>query len=137
MKSAKIVKQIAHIARNQTIPITEELKEEQRFVELEVKAILDKVLELGDGDPLSGETKATEVGVLDAPLSPWNHIKGKVLALRDRQGAFRYLDHGNLPFSKEIIDYHRGKIAAREMAESRQAGYDMLIEDVTWLSRAL
>jgi methylaspartate mutase epsilon subunit len=137
VKSAEIVKQIIHITGNQTLPVSDELKEEQRFIELEARAILDKVLELGDGDPLSGEVKAVETGVLDAPFSSWVHIKGKILPVRDRKGAFRYLDHGNLPFSREIIDYHRRKIAEREKAENRQAGYHMLVEDIAWLSKPL
>jgi len=77
------------------------------------------------------------MGVLDAPFSPWVHIKGKILSVRDREGAFRYLDHGNLPFSKEIVDYHHQKIAERERVENRKAGYQMLVEDIAWLSKPI
>lgn len=133
--SAQIVKQVRHIARHQTLPVDDDVKLEQHFIEMEARAIVDKVLDLGNGDVLDGEIKAVAMGVLDAEFSAWQGIRGEVLAVRDRQGAYRYLDHGRLPFSKEIIDYHRAKIAEREKVEKRTASFDMVIDDVFSLSK--
>jgi methylaspartate mutase epsilon subunit len=82
--------------------------------EKEVRSILDKVLEFGDGDVLVGAAKAVETGVLDNPFAANRAAAGKVLGIKDSAGAIRYYNTGNLPFSKEIIDYHKEKIAERE-----------------------
>jgi methylaspartate mutase epsilon subunit len=52
-----------------------------------------------------------------------------VLGIKDSQGACRYLDFGNLPFSKEIKEFHQNKIAEREKAEGRKMDYDVVVED--------
>jgi methylaspartate mutase epsilon subunit len=78
--------------------------------------------------------KAVEYGILDCNFSPWIHYKGKVLIVRDKAGALRYLDHGNLPLPKEVIEYHREKIAEREKAENKKADLEMMIRDVYRIS---
>ncbi|MBI4333231.1 MAG: methylaspartate mutase subunit E [Chloroflexi bacterium] len=136
-KTIRITRRIFEALKNQRVPEGGELTEEREMIELETRAIVDRVIELGDGDVAVGELRAVERGVLDAPFTPWIHAARKVLPVRDRTGAMRYLDHGNLPFTREIIDYHRRKIAEREKVEGRKAGIQMLIEDVTSLSRPL
>jgi methylaspartate mutase epsilon subunit len=105
------------------------IDEEERITELEVKALLDKIIELGDGDVVVGSIKSVEAGVIDSPFCPNIHVKDRVLGIKDSQGACRYLDFGNLPFSGEIKDFHRAKVAAREKAEGRKMDYDVVIED--------
>jgi methylaspartate mutase epsilon subunit len=92
-------------------------------------------LELGDGDPLRGELRAVEAGVLDIPFPAWVHVKGKVLPVRDANGAMRYLDHGNLPFTQEIVRYHREKIRQRERTDGIKADMKMVADDITYLSK--
>ena len=58
---------------------------EEKITEMEVKAILDKILDLGDGDIIDGTIKAVEAGVLDSPWSPNMTVKDKVLGVRDAQ----------------------------------------------------
>ena len=129
----KVAKQVINTVGRERLPDSPELEEEKRMIELEVRALLDKVLELGDGDQTIGELKAVEAGVLDSPFSPWKHVKGNVLPIRDDQGAVRWLDTGNLPFSNEIIEYHREKIKGREKHEKRKADLEMVMDDITSL----
>jgi methylaspartate mutase epsilon subunit len=97
--------------------------------EIEGMAILEKVLELGDGDVIVGSIKAVEAGVIDSPFSPNIHVKDKVLGIRDSEGACRYLEFGNLPFPEDVKDFHREKIAERERVEGRKMDYQVVIED--------
>ena len=127
--------QLAQVMGKQRMPESEELKLEEEMLELEVRATVDKVLEMGDGDVAVGMIKAIDHGVLDTMLSPWRYLKGKVLWVRDNSGAMRYLEHGNIPLPKEVIDYHRQKIAEREKAEGTKAGWEMVHESVTRVTR--
>ena len=70
---------------------------EEKVTEIEVRAILDRILDLGDGDIVDGTIKAVESGVLDSPWSPNVNVKDKVLGVRDARGACRYLEFGNCP----------------------------------------
>ena len=92
---------------------------ETEMVEKETRAILDRVIELGDGDVTIGAVRAFEAGVLDQTFATTCRALRKVLGVRDAQGAVRYLDHGNLPFSKEIINFHKEKIVK---GQKRKAG---------------
>jgi len=65
------------------------------------------------------------------------NIKGKVLLVRDYTGAIRYLDHANLPLPRKVIDYHKRKIQEREKAEGVKADLDMVIENITLVSKDL
>jgi len=121
---------IFNVVRKQKIQY--ELKNigiEEKMIELETRAIIDKILELGDGDPVVGSIRAVEAGVIDSPFCPSIHVKGAVLGIKDLEGACRYLDFGNLPLPPEVKDFHRQKIAEREKAEGRKMDYNVVIED--------
>jgi methylaspartate mutase epsilon subunit len=121
---------ILNVVRTQKIKFEiEGMETEERITEAEVSAILEKVLELGDGDIIVGSIKAVEAGVIDSPFCPNIHVKDKVLGIRDSQGACRYLEFGNLPFPEDIKDFHRQKVAERERAEGRKMDYQVVIED--------
>jgi methylaspartate mutase epsilon subunit len=53
-----------------------------------------------------------------------------MLPCRDNDGAVRILKTGNLPFSKELIDFHAKKIDERAKAEKREASFQMVVDDV-------
>ena len=50
------------------------------------------------------------------------------MGVRDAQGAGRFLDPGNLPFSKEILEFHREKVAERAKKENKEIGYEEVTE---------
>jgi methylaspartate mutase epsilon subunit len=105
------------------------VKEEEKFFELEVTALMDKIIELGKGDVVVGSIKAVEAGFIDSPFCPNIHVKDQVLGIKDSQGACRYLKFGNLPFGKEIKEFHQAKVAEREKKEGRKMDYDVVVED--------
>ena len=132
--SIKAGMQIRRMLANQTMGVSEELQLERKMLELEIRSIVDRVLDLGDGDPAVGQVRAVEAGVLDVGITPWKHCRGNVLAIRDSSGVLRYLDHGEIPLPNEVIEFHRGKIAEREKAEGAKANIEMAIRDFHALS---
>jgi methylaspartate mutase epsilon subunit len=113
---------------------SEEVKLEARMNELEVRAIVDKVLEMGDGDIAVGTIEAVKAGVIDTPFSTARVVARKVMGVRDANGACRYLDTGNLPFSQEIKDFHKQKIAERSKKQNSEIGYDTIVQDLLSIS---
>ena len=106
------------------------LDTEIAIISEETRAIVDKCFELGSGDIAVGVCRGVEAGVLDVPFAPCRANAGLMLPCRDNDGAVRILNTGNLPFSKELKDFHAGKIAERAMAEKRDASFQMVIDDV-------
>ena len=132
----KIGKTMLNFIQHQKIEVDrEELALQTSMEEKELMAILDKVLEFGDGDILAGAARAIETGVLDNPFAANRAALGKVLGVKDSEGAIRYLITGNLPFSKEIIDYHKEKIAQREKKQGKKVGYDTIVNDLYAISK--
>jgi len=105
------------------------LEEEKKITEIEVRSILEKVIELGESDIVVGSLKAVEAGVIDSPFSPNIHVRDQVLGIKDVTGACRYLNFGNLPFPDEVKEFHHEKIAERERIEKRKMDYNVVIED--------
>jgi methylaspartate mutase epsilon subunit len=57
------------------------------------------------------------------------------MGVRDNEGAVRYLDHGNIPFAREIVEFHRERIAEREKVQGRKVDYKTVINDIYAISR--
>ncbi len=126
----RMAKQVIRLLKNQNLLNDDDVLLEKEMIKKETRAIVDKVLEMGDGDVVIGQLMAVERGVLDFPFSPYLPLKGKVLAARDLKGAIRYLHTGNLPFDNEIIDYNREKLAERERAEGRKLDLNVIAGDL-------
>jgi methylaspartate mutase epsilon subunit len=132
----RTAKAMQNFLQHQKIEIDEkEVQLEAQMEEKEVRCMLDKVLELGDGDPLIGASKAVEVGVLDNPYAANRAAYGRVIAVKDMEGAIRYFNTGNLPFTKEIVDYHKEKIAAREKKLGKKINYEIILQDLYAVSK--
>ena len=106
------------------------LEEEKEIIRLETRCIVDKCIELGNGDVAVGVCRGVEAGVLDVPFAPCRFNAGLMLPCRDNNGAVRILNPGNLPFDKYLKDFHETKIYERAMAEKRKASFQMVIDDV-------
>ncbi len=134
--SYRAAKWIFDVVREQQIEIdVKGIDTEEKVTETEVRAILDRILDLGDGDIVDGTVKAVESGVLDSPWSPNLNVKDQVMGVRDARGACRYLEFGNLPIPDEIKEFHRGKVAEREKLEGRKADYHSAVKDLWGLSK--
>ena len=103
---------------------------EEEIIAEETRAIVDKCFELGMGDIAVGVCRGVESGALDVPFAPCRANAGLMLPARDNTGAVRILNFGNLPFSKELKDFHTAKIEERAKAENRKASFQMVIDDV-------
>ena len=127
----RCTKQVINMLRDQVLA-SSELEQEKEIIRRETRCILDKCFELGQGDIAVG---AVQAGVLDIPFSPSRFNAGKMLPARDNNGAIRILEMGNLPFTKELKDFHREKIEERASAEKRKASFQMVIDDVYAISK--
>ncbi len=134
--SYRSAKWIFDVVREQKIEFNmKEVETEEKLAEAEVRAILDKVFELGDGDVLIGAVKAVEAGVLDSPWSSNSNVKDNVLGVRDARGACRYLEFGNLPIPEDIKEFHREKVAGREKLEGKKVDYHTAVRDLWGFSK--
>ena len=98
----KATKQVINMLRDQSFPECAQLAQEREIIMQETREILDKTLELGDGDFALGAVRAFQAGVIDVPFAPSVYNAGRTMPARDNEGAVRFLAWGSLPFSKEI-----------------------------------
>jgi methylaspartate mutase epsilon subunit len=135
--SYRSAKWIFNVLRQQKIKFElEEILVEERIAEMEIRALLVKVLDVGDGDLVLGLQKAFDLGLLDTPFSSNIHIRGRVLGVRDVRGACRYLDFGNLPLPREAKEYNQEKIAERERIQGKKLDYHTVVEEFWSFSKA-
>ncbi|MBI5967655.1 MAG: methylaspartate mutase subunit E [Deltaproteobacteria bacterium] len=125
------------LLRQARLPESHAFLPEKEIIRKEARSILDKTLELGDGDVAQGSVRAIQAGVLDIPWAPNQHVAGKVIPVRDASGAVRYLEHASLPFGPEILDYNREKIRERERRDGQEVDYQAAIFDITEVSKML
>ena len=107
---------------------------EKRMCELAVSAIIDRVIEMGDGDLAVGVVRAIEAGALDSPFSINVNVRDLCMGVRDLHGACRYVEYGNLPIPVEVRKYNDEKVRERETTEGRKLGYKTSIADFWTLS---
>jgi len=119
-----------NVIRGQNIDFhMDEIDEEARLAELEIRAILERLLEVGEGDIIVGCVKGVEAGFIDSSFSPNRQVKDLVTAVKDSRGAIRYKDFGNLPLPEEVKEFHREKLAQRKKAEGRKMDYEVYVQD--------
>jgi methylaspartate mutase epsilon subunit len=109
-------------------------EQEKDLIRREVRAIVDKVLEMGDGDVAVGSVRAFEAGVLDVPWSPNRHVKSRVLPARDADGCLRILDAGLMPFPREVLEVHEERLRRRAERDRIAYGPDLAVASVYEIS---
>jgi methylaspartate mutase epsilon subunit len=125
-----------NIVRGQRIEFeVEGACEEERIAEMEIRAILDRLLEMGDGDIVVGSIRGVEAGTIDSSFSPNRNVKDLVLGVKDSRGAVRYAEFGNLPIPDEAREFHREKLAERAKREDRKMDYTVMIQDLWAFSK--
>ncbi len=128
--------QLINMLADQSMVEDSVLRGEVDQIKREVRCILEKTLELGDGDIAVGTVRAFQAGVIDVPFAPSRINAGKIMPARDHYGAVRMLDCGNLPFTQDIIDFHQEKIAERAGKEGREVSFQMSIDDIYAISKS-
>ncbi len=133
-RSVRLARHLLILMGTQRLPDSVELRQEEAMIELEVRTLIEKCLELGDGDMAQGLCAGVEAGWVDTMVTPWKYNPGKVLLVRDAENAVRYLESGDIPLPAEVKEYHRDKIALREARDGREADMNMVIGDIQFAS---
>ncbi|MBN9460054.1 MAG: hypothetical protein J0H00_02400 [Burkholderiales bacterium] len=133
-KSVRLARHMLTLMGNQKLPPNSALEEEEAMIEMEVRALMEKCLEAGDGDMAIGMCKGVEVGWIDTMLTPWKHNHGKVRVVRDAQNAVRYLDPGDIPLPDAVREYHRAKITERQRRDGRKVDFNTVVQDLQFAS---
>lgn len=130
----RCTRQIIHMLQDQYMSEVV-LKTEKEIIMAETKSVLEKCIELGDGDIAAGAVRGIAAGVIDIPFAPSRYNAGKMMPARDNDGAVRLFAFGNIPFSQELKDFHRAKIEERAKAEGRASSFQMVIDDIYAISK--
>lgn len=133
----RATKQVLNMLRDQTLPESPQLAEEREIIMTETRQILDRTLELGDGDFAVGAVRAFEAGVIDVPFAPSIYNAGRTMPARDNDGAVRFLALGSLPFSKEVQEFHKQKLEERARHEQRTPGFQFVIDDIYAIGKGM
>ncbi len=121
---------LLNVIRGQNIELEiKGIDEEERIAEMEIRSMVEKLLEMGNGDIAIGCLRGVDAGVIDSSFSPNKQVKDKVIGVKDCRGAIRWVEFGNLPFPEEVKKFHREKVAEREKAEGQKADYEMTVRD--------
>lgn len=126
----KATKMALNMLQGQKLPMSKELETEIAIIKAETKCIIDKLLELGNGDLAVGTVKGFEAGIVDIPFAPSKFNAGIMMPARDNNGAVRYLNFGNLPFTEELKNYNTKKLSERAKFENREISFQMTIDDI-------
>jgi methylaspartate mutase epsilon subunit len=126
----RMTRTAVYLARNIRLDGLPEFEREKDLIRSEVRPIIDKVLEMGDGDAAVGTVRAFEAGVLDIPWSPNRGCRSRVLPARDADGYLRIVDPGLMPFPREVMEVHEERLKKRAEREGVSYGPDLAVSSV-------
>ncbi len=133
----RMTRMAIYLARNIKLDSMPEFQNEVNLIKSEVRPIVNKVLEMGDGDVALGSVRAFEAGILDIPWSPNKWVKSKVMPARDVDGCLRILDPGNMPFPKEVLEFHEEKLRLRAEKENQPYDLNLAVSSVYEMSESM
>ncbi|MDU5713814.1 MAG: methylaspartate mutase subunit E [Citrobacter freundii] len=136
VQGLKASRQMLNMVSDQKFPQCAAVEQEVDLIKSEVRAVLKKVFELGNGDIARGTVLAFEAGVLDVPFAPAACNAGKILPVRDNTGAIRILEAGAVPLPKDILALHHDYVAERAHFEGRKPSFQMVIDDINAVSHS-
>lgn len=109
IQGLKASRQMLNMVNEQKFPPCPAVELEIELIKSEVRAVLNKVFELGNGDIARGTVLAFEAGVLEA---------------------------GAVPLPKDILDLHHDYVAERARFEGRQPTFQMVVDDINAVSHS-
>jgi methylaspartate mutase epsilon subunit len=133
----RITKMAIHLAWGLRLAGLPAVAAEREWIAREARAIVDRTLELGDGDVARGVVRAFEAGVLDVPWSPNREVASRVLPARDADGAIRILAFGNLPLPAEVKEFHAERLRLRAERDGVPCDHSLAIRDVYQIGEPL
>ncbi len=126
-----------YLARRIRLDDMPEFQSERELIGREVRPIVDRILEMGDGDVAIGTIRACEAGVLDIPWSPNRQIKSRILPARDADGYLRILEAGDMPFPRDVLEIHEERLRKRAERDGVPYGRDLAVASVYEISEGL
>ena len=133
----RMTRMAIYLARNIKLDSMPEFQNEVDMIKSEVRPIVNKVLEMGDGDVALGAVRAFEAGILDIPWSPNKWVKSKVMPARDIDGCLRIFDPGSMPFPKEVLEFHEEKLRLRAEKEKQPYDLNLAVSSVYEMSESM
>lgn len=126
-----------YLARGIRLDGLPEYERERDLIAREVRSVVDKVLEMGDGDVALGTVRAFEAGVADVPWSPNRQVRSRVMPARDLDGYLRILEPGDMPFPPDVREVHDERLRRRAEAEGVAYGNQLAVTSVYEISEPL
>ncbi len=133
----RMTRMAIYLARNIRLHGLPEFAFERDLIKREVRPIIDKVLEMGDGDVAVGTVRAFAAGVMDVPWSPNRHVKSRVMPARDADGCLRIFDAGLMPFPKDVLEVHESRLRKRAARDGVPFNDELAVASVFELSEPL
>lgn len=132
----RAMRQVVGLMKGQGAKLDPEgVAEEVELNKLEMNAILEAVLDAGQGDAARAAVAGFSSGMLDIPFAASRMCRGEVMVARDAEGAVRYLDPGKLPLPERVLKHHRACLARREAARGGKIDYNAIVDDIFSISR--
>jgi methylaspartate mutase epsilon subunit len=136
-EALRITRMAIYLARKLRLDSMPEFAWECDLIRREVMPVIDKILEMGDGDVAVGTIHAAEAGVLDVPWSPNRWLKSRIMPARDIDGCLRILEPGAMPIPRDVMEVHEAQLRRRAEAEGIAYGADLAVSSVFELSEQL
>lgn len=133
----RITRMAIYLARHLRLDTMPAFVDECDLIRREVTPVMDKILEMGDGDAALATVRAAEAGVLDIPWSPNRHVKSRVMPARDISGCLRILSPGAMPIPRDVLDVHEERLRLRAEKEGVPYGEDLAIASVYEIAEPL
>ena len=130
----RMTRMAVYLARHIRLDSMPEFAAEVDLIRREAIPVIDKVLEMGDGDAAVGTVRACEAGVLDIPWCPNRYMKSRVMPARDAEGCIRILDAGAVPIPKDVLEVHEERLRRRAERERVEYGPDLAVSSVYEMS---
>jgi methylaspartate mutase epsilon subunit len=135
VQGLKSTRQAISMLADQEMPLSGDLELEVEMIKKETACIVDKVIEMGEGDIADGVARAFSAGVMDVPFAPSVFNSGRMFPVRDNNGAVRVLEKGGMPLTKDIMDFHRARVSERGKFEKRPPSFHMVVDDIYAISK--
>ena len=126
----RMTRMAIYLARDIRLDGLAAFQEEKELIKREVRAIVDKTLEMGDGDVAVGTVRAFDAGVLDVPWSPSRYCKSRIVPARDADGCLRIVDPGLMPFPRDVMEVHEEKLRRRAARDGVPFGHELAVASV-------
>jgi methylaspartate mutase epsilon subunit len=137
MHGVSASKMVLRMLADQKLAPMAEIAAEQEILEAETRAIVERALELGEGDAALAAVRAIEAGVIDVPFSPHRSNANQALPARDWRGAVRLAQFGGVPIPPDIREHHRSELGRRTAGKPERAPWELLLADVNAISEGM